>query len=204
MADIVLAQGSSIPQATQTRYRDMGDGTHALVAAVSGTVATGGLTDNELRAEDVAVVGPLTEAEMRAEPVPVSGTVTATGPQTDAEARATPQPISASPEVGLAANVAEPGAAAAAIVTRIAVAGMVNVLALVAWSLSAVPAAAVNLMVEDGAGTTIFSADVTASGPGFFPFNPPIRGTANTAMVITLANPGGAVLGKVSVHSWVE
>ena len=31
MADIVIAQGTSIPQDTRVRYRDMLDGTHSLV-----------------------------------------------------------------------------------------------------------------------------------------------------------------------------
>ena len=39
MADIVRAQREQIPATMQTRYRDMGDGTHALVvAAESGAV----------------------------------------------------------------------------------------------------------------------------------------------------------------------
>lgn len=39
MADIVLTQGQSVPSTMQTRYRDMGDGTHAQV--VSFRVASG-------------------------------------------------------------------------------------------------------------------------------------------------------------------
>jgi hypothetical protein len=30
-SDLVLAQGQSVPSATQTRYQDMSDSTHALV-----------------------------------------------------------------------------------------------------------------------------------------------------------------------------
>lgn len=44
MADIVLNQQESLPSSTQTRYRDMGDGTHALVVAAeqgSGSAAMG-------------------------------------------------------------------------------------------------------------------------------------------------------------------
>lgn len=109
------------------------------------------------------------------------------------------------PVLSLAANVAEPGADAAAIVTRAAgAAGVANILGQIAWSLSEAPAAAVNLAVEDGAGTTIFSVDVTAAGPGSIQFSPPMRGTAATTMVITLAAGGGAVIGKVSVHAWTE
>ncbi len=155
---------------------------------VTGTVATGGLTD----------------AQLRATPVPISGTVTAIGPQTDAEARATAQPVSVASQLGLAANVAEPGAAAAAVVTKVAVAGGANVIAQISWSLSEAPAAAVNLMIEDGVGTTIFSQDITSAGAGFAQWIPPKRGTVNTAMVITLASGAGTVVGKVSVHAWTE
>lgn len=65
---------------------------------ISGTVTTSGLTDAQLRATPVPVsgtvtaTGPLTDAQLRATPVPVSGTVTATGPLTDAQLRATPVP----------------------------------------------------------------------------------------------------------------
>jgi hypothetical protein len=31
MADIVLTQGQSLPETMQTTYKDLGDGTHALV-----------------------------------------------------------------------------------------------------------------------------------------------------------------------------
>lgn len=78
---------------------------------VTGTVvATGGLTDTELRATAVPVSGPLTDTQLRATAVPVSGpltdtqlratavpvsgTVTATGPLTDTQLRATAVPVS--------------------------------------------------------------------------------------------------------------
>jgi len=125
---------------------------------------------------------------------------------TDVELRATA--VSVTPvsdtQPGLAANTHAPVAATAAVVTRAAAgAGVMNVLAQIVWSLSVVPAAAVNLMVQDGA-NTVFTTDITASGPGFIQFNPPMRGTANTALIITLASGAGAVIGKVSVHAWTE
>lgn len=75
---------------------------------VTGTVATGGLTDAQLRATPVPVsgtiaTGGLTDAQLRATPVPVSGTV-ATGGLTDAQLRATAVPVS-SPATGLFINV---------------------------------------------------------------------------------------------------
>lgn len=72
----------------------------AVPVPVSGTVSTGGLTDAQLRATPVPVsgtvtaTGPLTDTQLRATPVPVSGTVTATGPLTDTQLRATPVPVS--------------------------------------------------------------------------------------------------------------
>lgn len=66
----------------------------AVVQPVSGTVvATGPLTDTQLRASPVPVSGPLTDTQLRATPVPVSGTVS-TGGLTDAQLRATPVPVS--------------------------------------------------------------------------------------------------------------
>ena len=75
-----------------------------LDVAVSGTVATGGLTDAELRATAVPVSGPLTDTQLRATAVPVSGPLTDTqlratavpvsGPLTDTQLRASALPVS--------------------------------------------------------------------------------------------------------------
>lgn len=101
-------------------------------------------------------------------------------------------------------HVHEPAADTAAVVTLAAAgAGVSNVLGLVAWSYDDDPTAG-SLTIEDGSGTTVFKVDVTSGGPGFFPFAPPIKGTANTAMIITLAAAGGSVSGLVSVHAWTE
>jgi hypothetical protein len=67
------------------------------------------------------------------------------------------------------------------------------------WSLSADPGSPVALTVADGA-TTIWQADVTAGGPGFIPLHPPIRGTANTAMTVTLAAAGASIVGKLNAR----
>lgn len=55
---------------------------------VSGTIATGGLSDAQLRASAVAVSGPQTDAQARATPQAV------TGPLTDAQLRAVAVPVS--------------------------------------------------------------------------------------------------------------
>jgi hypothetical protein len=77
-------------------------------------------------------------------------------------------------------------------------------LAGVAWSFSATPAAAAALQVKDG-NNVLFNIDITAAGPGFIPFTPPKRGSANTVMTITLAAGGSGVVGKVNgVGHWTE
>lgn len=74
----------------------------------------------------------------------------------------------------------------------------------VGWSYSAAPTGG-NLKVEDGSGNVVFSADITAAGPGEIIFPLPKRGAANTAMVVTLAAGGGGITGKVSVlNHWTE
>ena len=62
MADIVLAQNEQLPITTESRWRDMGDGTHALV--VSATVAAGGAINADIRVGGAAV--------SNANPVPMS------------------------------------------------------------------------------------------------------------------------------------
>jgi len=76
-----------------------------------------------------------------------------------------------------------------------------NIIGQVGWSYSAAPTGG-NIKVEDASGTTIFEQDVTAAGPGSFTFVPALRGTKNAALIVTLAAPGGAVVGKVFVNSW--
>jgi len=44
MPDYTLQQIEQLPDSVQVRYRDMGDGTHALVMAIGGTVVTTGST----------------------------------------------------------------------------------------------------------------------------------------------------------------
>lgn len=103
------------------------------------------------------------------------------------------------------ADVHAPASATAAVVTYAAAgAGVSHVIGGVAWSYNATPTAG-NLKVEDGSGTTVFTVDITAAGPGFFLFPRPKKGTANTAMIVTLAAGGSGVSGKVSVTShWTE
>jgi hypothetical protein len=109
------------------------------------------------------------------------------------------------PVAGAAADVHAPAANTAAVVTYAAGgAGVSHVIAGIAWSYNADPTNG-SLKVEDGAGTVIFQIGITSRGPGVIYFPLPKKGTANTAMIVTLAAGGGAVTGVVSVLShWTE
>lgn len=102
-------------------------------------------------------------------------------------------------------DVHAPAANTAAVVNLAAAgAGKFNVIDGIAWSYSGDPTGG-NLKVEDGAGNVVFSVDITSAGPGFIPFMHPKRGSANTALVVTLAAGGAGVTGKVSLLGvWVE
>jgi hypothetical protein len=74
----------------------------------------------------------------------------------------------------------------------------------IAWSYSGDPTGG-NLLVEDGAGNTIFSMDITKGGAGVIYFTPPKKGSANTLFRVTLAAGGSGITGKVSVLGhWTE
>jgi hypothetical protein len=106
--------------------------------------------------------------------------------------------------VGAAADVHAPTSNTAAVVTYAASATSKHVIHAVAWSYNATPTNG-NLKIEDVSGTTIFSVDITAAGPGWFTFAPPIIGAAvNTAMIVTLAAGGSGVTGKVSCRHEVR
>ncbi|MGV3720084.1 MAG: hypothetical protein ACO1SX_04160 [Actinomycetota bacterium] len=102
-------------------------------------------------------------------------------------------------------DVHAPSANTAAVVTYAAAgAGVANVISGVAWSYDGDPTGG-SLMIENGAGSTVFHVAVTSKGPGFFVFPQPKKGSANTAMIITLAAGGSGVTGKVNaLNRWTE
>lgn len=61
-----------------------------------------------------------------------------------------------------------------------------------------------NVKVEDGAGTTVFSCDITAAGPTIIPFPRPLMGSQNKALVITLAAGGSGVVGRINAQHTVH
>lgn len=96
-----------------------------------------------------------------------------------------------------------PNANTAAIVTLAAAGeGVSNVIRGIAWGYSETPTAG-SLKVEDGEGTTVFYLPITGAGAGFVPLYG--KGSANTALVVTLAAGGGTCVGSVNVlEAWTE
>ncbi len=88
------------------------------------------------------------------------------------------------------------GGGAACAVTADADAARPNILRQIHCSYSAAPTGG-GVKVEDGSGTTVFQMDITAAGEHVFDFPDPRAGTKNTAMIVTLLAPGGAVVGRL-------
>ena len=97
-------------------------------------------------------------------------------------------------------DVANATNAAAAITYAAGGANVNHCIGGIAWSYSAAPTGG-NLKVEDGSGNTVFSMDITAAGAGVIYFAPPKKGSANTALIVTLAAGGASVVGRVSTLS---
>lgn len=102
------------------------------------------------------------------------------------------------------ADVHEPAANTAAVVTYAANTSYKNTISGVAWSYDGDPTGG-SLLIEDGSGVKVFKIDITAGGPGFIAFPFPKSGSINTAMIVTLAAGGAGVSGIVSVlNHWLE
>lgn len=93
--------------------------------------------------------------------------------------------------------------AAATITLAAGTAGQVRALDAVFWSYSAAPTGGKLTIASTGQPT--FDLDVTAAGPGFLNLPGGFRGMPGATVVVTLAAPGGAVIGKVAVtRDWLE
>lgn len=114
--------------------------------------------------------------------------------------------IAITPVEAAAADVHEPAANTAAVVTYAASAGVKHVITGVDWSYHGGIPTDGNLLIEDVSGTTVYSTDIHEEGPGDVIFPKPKKAAAvNTAMIITLAAGGAGVTGKVSVlNHWTE
>jgi hypothetical protein len=95
-----------------------------------------------------------------------------------------------------------PAANTAAVCTCAADADRVNVLTSVQWSYSAAPTGG-SLQVESVSGTIVWGPHaITAAGLGSLRFDPPIMNTnKNEALIVTLAAPGGTVVGALSIQA---
>ena len=103
------------------------------------------------------------------------------------------------PIAGLTTDRSTGGAGAAATVAISSVAGVHTYLGGVIWSYSAAPTGG-KLTVESAAGT-LFEVDISGAGPGQVVFHQPLAlGTG--AVTLTLAAPGGAVVGKLNPQLW--
>jgi hypothetical protein len=96
-----------------------------------------------------------------------------------------------------AADSSAPAANTNAVVTYAAAPNVAHSIDSITWSYDAAPTGG-RLTITDG-GVTVFDIEITAGGPGFFSFPGGIRGSENSALVITLAAGGAAVEGKLYV-----
>lgn len=83
-------------------------------------------------------------------------------------------------------------------------AGKRNFITSISFSVSAAPAAAVELTITEGA-TTIETVEVPASviGPQFMNYVRPLRGGENSAVAISMPALGAGVKGAVCIHGFV-
>mgnify|MGYP007071568101 CR=1 FL=1 len=95
------------------------------------------------------------------------------------------------------------GSGSAVSLTYAAAADTAHVIGGVQWSYSAAPTSG-SLTIQSPSGSTVFAVDVTAAGPGFMPFWPPVQGKTNTAMIVTLSSGSTGVIGKINATHWTE
>lgn len=97
-----------------------------------------------------------------------------------------------------------PSAATAAVLTFAAGGARdVHVVSGFAYSYSATPTGG-RLTIADGA-DTVLDIDVPTAGDKILTFDPPRKGHAGRAMVVTLASGAGAVVGKLnSIGHWMQ
>lgn len=89
----------------------------------------------------------------------------------------------------------------ATVITITGQAGRCIVVEQVVWSYSASPAGG-SVTIADG--TTTLSWDVTSGGFDQCVFSPPLAFAAGATVTITLADPGGAIVGKLVANAYVE
>lgn len=85
----------------------------------------------------------------------------------------------------------------AVVLTYAASTGFQHVLKKLWVSYSATPTGG-GVIIEDGAGTTVWHTDILTAGPHEFNFDPGLMGSEGTALILTLAAGSGSVVGKLS------
>jgi len=96
-----------------------------------------------------------------------------------------------------ATDTATASAAVAVVTYAAATGGQQHALTSITATYSGTPTGG-GLKVEDGTGTIIFQADITAAAPPLFSFQPPLAGSANTALIVTLLAGGAGIVGKLN------
>ena len=102
-----------------------------------------------------------------------------------------------------AANRATAAANAVVTLTKSAVDLMAHVVSWITVSYSGTPTGG-GITVQDGAGNTIFDADIANAGVTHFAWDPPLRGQVDTDLIVTLKAGGAGVVGKINIHCWEE
>lgn len=117
-------------------------------------------------------------------------------------AKANPLPILASP-VTISSGDSFQGSSlnASAVISYSGSDGILQVIGGIGWSYSGTGTMAGQLTIEDQSENIVFQVDITDTGPGFIPFNPPITTGSGNSMVVTLAGGGSSITGKVNVLS---
>lgn len=97
-----------------------------------------------------------------------------------------------------------PAANTAAVVTVTADANHSHILKQIFLSYSGTPTGG-SIKIEDGAGNTVWGPfAVTTSGIQVIIIDPPLAGTRNTALVVTLAAGGVGVSGVLALNAYTE
>ncbi len=100
---------------------------------------------------------------------------------------------------GSPADSAASAANAAATITLPAQQMHRNAVSRVLLSYSAAPAPAGTLTIEDGAGNVIQRRHVVGAGPHTIDFTPPLAGSPNRVLIVTLSAGGAGIVGYLNV-----
>lgn len=114
--------------------------------------------------------------------------------------------IPGAPVVGTTDDVNIPAVNTAAVVTYAARDGFAQCVGGVGWSYNLTPSGTGGtLTVEDSDANTLKKWQITSAGPGFIPFDPPLRSSRSKGITITLSAGGSGVQGMTyTTGRWEE